>query len=112
MKKIFVMLFCLCSFSVYAGNAWYFGKVTKIYTLGSDGSFQISVNNSSLLSNCLYERVNFSVTNMGAERTKAALSMAMTAFASGKEWGVVVDIANSGEICEASSTASQGAGVR
>lgn len=112
MKTLLIAIVTFFSVSSFAGNTWYYGEVTRIQTYESDGSFQIYVDNQDLITNCLYQRVNFRVANMGAERTKAALSMAMTAFVSGKEWGVVVDIVNPNEVCEASSTASQGAGIQ
>jgi hypothetical protein len=56
--------------------------------------------------------VYFKVSDMGAERAKAALSMVLTAFAANKDWGVVIDLPMAEDICSASSTASQGAGIR
>ncbi len=50
---------------------------------------------------------------MGVERTKAALSLAMTALVSGKQFGVVVDLPPTpGAVCSASSTSTQGAGIK
>jgi len=110
--KIVVMLLIVSSPNTFAANSWYWGAVTQVQTYQPDGSFQIYINNTSITSVCSAARVNFEVVDMGAERTRAAMSMAMTALVSGKEFGVVVDLPTSGQICKASATASQGAGIR
>lgn len=113
MKRLFLLILLgLNSFSVFAGNAWYWGKVTSIQTLTADGSFHIYIENQSIKDFCQYNRVDFMVADMGVERTKAALSMALAAFSSSKEWGVVVHLPTSEAVCRASATASQGAGIR
>lgn len=109
---IAAMLAILVSGSTNAGNSWHWGKVSKIQTLDSDGSFLLYTDNSEINQTCAYDRVEFRVTDMGIDRTKAALSMAMTAMVSGVEYGVVVDLPSSGEICYASPTSTQGAGIR
>jgi hypothetical protein len=96
----------------HSAAAWYWGKVTQIVTLGIDGSFQIHVDNSTLIATCQYQRVDFKAADMQPDRTKAALSMALLAFSTGREWGVVVDLPAVGQNCKAASTAAQGAGVR
>ena len=95
-----------------AGNAWYWGQITQVITSEPDGSFIVYIDNADLLSTCAYDRVNFLVSDMGPERTKAALSMVLMAFAAGKEYGVVVNLPPAGNECFASRTATQGAGVR
>ena len=95
-----------------AANSWYWGQVIKVITSESDGSFTVHIDNADLLSTCAYGRVKFLVSDMGSERTKAALSMALMAFAAGKEYGVVVDLPPVGNECFASRTTTQGAGVR
>ena len=94
-----------------AVNKWYWGQVTQIITHRDDGSFIVYVDHPVLLADCLHKRVNVSVDELGAERTKAALSMALAAFAANKRFGVVVDIVTSGEVCVVSNT-TQGAGIR
>ncbi len=96
----------------YAGNAWYWGGITSIRTSGADGSFEVDMNNSDVKSFCKWDRVYFRVADMGAERTKVALSMALTAFTASKNWGVVIDLSSTEEICYASPTASQGSGIK
>ncbi|MCH2157269.1 MAG: hypothetical protein MK096_00620 [Oleiphilaceae bacterium] len=113
MKKylMFILLTLVCS-SSYAGNKWYWGTITSMTTKGSDGSFEVYLDNPNIKSNCLYDRVHFKADEMGSERTKAALSFALSAFAAGKEWGVVIDLPISEARCYASPSASQGAGIR
>ncbi len=107
-----VILFVLSSSSVLASNAWYTGKVLSINTLGSDGSFQISLDNQAIKNGCLYGVVSFKVSDMGLERTKSAFSLALTAFATGRDWGVVIDMPITEQVCSASSTAGQGASIK
>lgn len=110
-KVIFLVLLAFCA-QANAANTWYWGKVNNIVTLHQDGSFIVQLENDDIESGCLYSRVQFMVPDMGAERTKAALSLAMTAFAADKEWGVVIDMPVALDVCRASPTASQGAGIR
>lgn len=98
--------------SSVAANSWYWGKVTQIITYTGDGSFIIYVDNTVLKSVCAYERVIFDEDDMGIGRTTAALSMALAAQASGKDWGVVVNLPAQGSECKASGTSTQGAGIR
>jgi len=114
MTRIYILFIFLValSFSVQAGNSWYWGKVLSVNTAGADGSFEIFLDNPSIKTNCLHDRVYFKVVDMGAERTKVALSMALSAFVSEKQWGVVIDLPASEGTCSASSTASQGSGIR
>lgn len=96
-----------------AVNNWCWGKVTLIQTLQSDGSFIIHVDNPGIKNIYQYDRVFFQVSDMGAERTKAALSMALTVLTAGKTWGVVIDLPTTPEsTCYTSATASQGAGIQ
>jgi len=112
-KFIFGIILLLSVSNVFAVNTWYHGKVKNIITSGSDGSFIIYTDNTTLNSICIYDRVYFRVSDMGQERTKVALTMALTAFTANKDWGVVVDLPVEPEsICYASSSASQGAGIR
>jgi len=104
-----LLVFCAQS---NAANTWYWGKVNNIITLHEDGSFIVKLENDDIESGCLYSRVQFMVPDMGSERTKAAFSLAMTAFAADKEWGVVINMPIDLDVCRASSTASQGAGIR
>ncbi len=108
---IFLITFFIGA-SAHAGNAWYWGNITRINTNGSDGSFEIYIDNPTIQNVCQDQLVFFKVNNMGLERTKSALSLALSALMGGKEWGVVVDLPSSGGQCYASSTASQGAGIR
>lgn len=112
-KLLLAVIVLLFSSSVSAGNAWYYGKVTSLQTFTEDGSFLVYLDNSEISANCNSSRVRFTVSNMGAERTKSALSMALTAFTTGKEFGVVVDLDVSVDsVCYVSNTASQGAGIK
>jgi hypothetical protein len=97
---------------VLAANVWYWGGVTQVIATRSDGSFIVYTENPSIQSKCLYDRVNFLASDMGTERTKAALAMAMTALKTGREFGVVMDIQTEGQVCKVSQTTSQGAGIR
>jgi len=115
MKKLIVVSVML-TFSALShsgtGNAWYWGKITKLITTGPDGSFEVTLENDGVKTYCLHDKVFFKVSEMGAERTKAALSMALTAFTADKDWGVVIDLPTVEQECLASATASQGAGIR
>ncbi|MCI5138303.1 MAG: hypothetical protein D3922_07780 [Candidatus Electrothrix sp. AR1] len=120
--KTGVVLICI-GFSIlffssgaFAINNWYYGKVTHLQTMGSDGSFIVYTDNQTILNVCQYKRVNFRVSDMGQERTKLAFLMALAAYTAGRRWGVVINLPE--EIpdgyeqgCYASSTASQGAGI-
>jgi hypothetical protein len=111
-RYLILILFTLICVNAKAANHWYWGTVTRINTYETDGSFEIYIDNPDIQSMCDYGLVYFEVSNMGADRTRAALSLAVTAFTSGKDWGVVVDLPSSPGPCYASSTASQGAGIR
>ena len=95
-----------------AANSWYWGEVTEIITSTSDGSFIIYINNTTLQATCANARVNFNVSDMGVERTRAALAMALAAYTADKQWGVVVNLPSPGSVCTASPTSTQGAGIR
>ncbi|WP_102796413.1 hypothetical protein [Bowmanella denitrificans] len=112
MYRVAVLFFMLFAFCSYAENAWYWGKVTTLITSGPDGSFQVHLENQDIKSKCTNGVVYFKVSHMGLERTKLAYAMGLAALTSGREWGVVVDLPNNGAMCFASSTASQGAGLR
>ena len=113
MKKLVIgLLTCFLWDGAYAANAWYWGEVVKIQTLGGDGSFQVQLENQHIKDFCTDDKVNFLAVDMGVERTKIAFSMALAAFASGVVWGVVVDLPTSESVCNASATASQGAGIQ
>lgn len=111
-KYILAILIMFTSMQAYAANAWYFGSVTQVITHQDDGSFIVYLDNQTIKDTCLYKRVNFTVANMGLERTKVAMSMAMTALVSGKQFGVVVDLPTQGSICSVPSSSSQGAGIK
>ena len=111
-KYVLFLLTFFVTVSAQASDAWYWGNVTRIITNGSDGSFEILIDNPTIQSVCQNQIVFFKVNDMGLERTKNALSLALSAFMAGKEWGVVVDLPLTDGPCYASSTASQGAGIR
>lgn len=110
-KIIASLVISLACINAFAGNAWYWGKVTKIQTLHSDGSFLAYVDNDAIKANCKYDRVEFLVSDMGLERTKLAYSMALTSISTGNKWGVVLDMPASEDICRVPASASQGAGI-
>lgn len=112
LRSFLFLIVLLNPMNVYAVNAWYEGTVTNLQTLGPDGSFIVRIDNQTIKDDCLHSRISFRVQDMGYERTKIAFSMALAAFASGKTYGVVVNITTANEICYASATASQGAGIR
>ncbi|WP_459924012.1 hypothetical protein [Desulfatiferula olefinivorans] len=116
MKVGIILSVILTASSAYAKNSWKYGHVTHIQTLGSDGSFMVYMDNETVKAVCQYQRVYFRVSDMGVERTKLAYSMALSAYLSGKRWGVVIDLPTEipddyMQSCDASSTASQGAGI-
>ena len=110
-KILIAVTLLVASLNVMASNQWYQGHVTNIITYKNDGSFEVQIDNSTINNTCLYSRVDFLVDDMGLERTKAALSMAMASFLTGKLFGVVVDLPSPGQICHASPTASQGTSI-
>ena len=113
MKKLMLILMIILPIQAMAANKWYYGKVTQIQTSTSDGSFMVYVENNDIAEICAYSRVYFLVSNMGAERTRLAFSLALAAYSSDKRWGVVIDMPETaGSTCLASATASQGAGIR
>lgn len=95
-----------------AANDWYYGQVTNVTTLSNDGSFMVYLDNASIKNTCAYDRVNFRVRDMGSERTKAALAMALLAYSTGKQYGIVVDLPAVGLACYASKTTAQGAAIQ
>lgn len=104
-----VALLGLAAPTANAANVWYWGTLSKVVALGADGSFNFVMNNSTLTSSCP-SGINFNAaaSEMGAERTKIAFAMAMLAFSSDREFGVVVNL----PICKASPTSTQGAGIQ
>lgn len=111
-RYLLFLLLIAFNTNVYSDNHWYWGEISRISTLGDDGSFEIYLDNQDIVSRCLYDRVYFKASDMGLERTKAALSMALSAFVAGKSWGVVIDLPETEQACYASPTASQGAGIK
>ncbi|AKE51277.1 hypothetical protein [Kangiella geojedonensis] len=112
-KLILAVVITLLSSTGSATNAWYWGEVTQVMTFTDDGSFFVTIDNGDIATNCNYSRIRFTVTDMGSERTKAALSMALTALTAGKQFGVVVDLdQTTSSNCYASSTSSQGAAIK
>jgi len=88
------------------------GNRARSYHAGRGWELYRLTDNPNILTVCAYKRVNFNAVDMGAERTKAALSMAMSAFISGKQFGVVVDLPTQGAVCTASPSSTQGAGIK
>jgi hypothetical protein len=111
--KYFVsIVFLLICQNSYAVNAWYWGKATQILTYGADGSFIVYVDNTDIGDVCFGSRINVLVENLGAERTKAAMSIALSAFHSGKSIGVVLDLPTTPDtVCEVPASSSQGVGI-
>jgi len=112
--SIILILLITLSSNTHATNAWYYGKISSVVTLGANGSFQVKFDNPEVQANCKYKVVYFNVSDMGLERTKLAFSMALTAFTTDKEWGVVINLPEASEdlTCSAASNSSQGAGIR
>ncbi len=98
--KIIILGFLIFSTQIFSANAWYNGKISKIETINADGSFIIYMDNTDINSNCTNDYVEWRVTDMGTERTKAGLSMALTALTTGMTFGVVVDIPGSAPNCK------------
>ncbi len=110
--KYFVLVVSiLASTDSMAANQWYNGPVSTVLTSGPDGSFYAYVDNADIISTCAYKRVLFRVEDMGVERTKAALALAMASIMTGKNWGVVLDMPPVGQVCYASATSTQGAAL-
>ena len=97
---IFLLIFSL---QTHAINTWYRGPVIRVVVDRDDGSFFVQSGNPTIESTCAYKRIYFRVSDMGAERTKAALSMAMTALVTGRDFGIVVDLPAAGERCFAAA---------
>lgn len=96
-----------------ADEAWYWGHVQQVHAYSSDGSFIVYLDNPDIASGCEYGRVYFRVSDMGVDRTEAALSMALTALETGNQWGVVVELPMVPEsTCYAFSPTPEGAGIR
>ena len=101
--------------SVANNNDWYWGNLSRVMTYKADGSFMVYSDNADVMAECAHDRVEFHVQALGAERVKLAHGMALTALASGMEFGLVMDLATShtpGDPCKVSPTTSQGASVR
>lgn len=111
-KLIIGLAMLVFSGSLSAANQWYWGNLKSIESLGSDGSFLVYMENATIKQACSIDQIQFKVSDMGAERTKVALSMALTAFSSNKEWGVVIDLPSVESVCYASATTSTGAGIK
>lgn len=110
-KTTLITLLMFFSGISYAENAWYDGKISRIMTSGPDGSFIIYIDNADIKNTCRNEKILFHAGKMGEGRTKAALSMALSAFLSGMEYGVVVDLPEVGGNCTASETSGAGARI-
>lgn len=113
MKIILSVLILLFSQTGFTANAWHWGKVTKIITYQSDGSFYVYIENENLKIGCIHKRVRYVATSIGLESTKAAMSLALSALHSGRDFGTVVDIpATSSEVCNAAGNGAQNSGIR
>ncbi|MFC6755219.1 hypothetical protein, partial [Halorubrum tibetense] len=82
-KRFFVVLALsfYCSVSSAAPN-WYVGQVSRVALGAPDGSFIVTLK-SSALDNCQHKYAYFNVSQIGAEQTKAAYTMALTSLSTG-----------------------------
>ena len=71
-----------------ASPAWYRGHVERIFPI--NGGFVVTMS-STALDDCLHSYVYFFDTVIGEKTTDRAYSMALSAQASGKSFGVVID---------------------
>ena len=126
MKKIMMIIATFAGLmlgaNVYAVNATYSGTVTQIVTantsaiVGGDGSFYIYVDNPDLISQCPHQRVLVRVSDMGEERSKIILALALTALTTGNELGLVVNFDDLTNVyaneCIVAPTTSLGASLK
>jgi hypothetical protein len=87
------ILFLLSS-SAFATPQWYRGGITRIaVTVGND--FILTLD-SGVLSDCQYSYVYFLESVLGTSAVKNAYALALTAKASGMQFGTVIDKAING----------------
>lgn len=90
MKKIILVLVVVFLTNLFAAPAWYKGKIDRVWHYGEDG-FIITYNND-VLSSCKHKYVYFKKSSLGLEQKNALYSMALSAFHSDANVGIVIDI--------------------
>ncbi|MFA0813634.1 hypothetical protein [Microbulbifer epialgicus] len=104
MKKLLSILFLLIfSSSALADRAWYRGTINRIWTLGSDGSFIITLKETSVLSDCKWNYAYFTLTEQTPEKLRNSLTLALSGFHAGTTVGLEIDKDLHGELCQAYS---------
>ncbi|WP_157533487.1 hypothetical protein [Microbulbifer variabilis] len=104
MNKFFsILLLLIFSSSAFADRAWYRGTINRIWTLGSDGSFIITVKEDSVLSDCKWKYAYFTLTEQTPEKLRNSLSLALSAFHAGTTVGLEIDKDLHGDLCQAYS---------
>ena len=78
----------LLSQAASAQPAWYYGTVNRIYLYSS--GFVVTMN-SGALDDCKYKYVYFKVSEIGDTQVDRAYAMVLSAQASGRTLGVVID---------------------
>lgn len=95
MRLLCLVLIIFTSLSAFSQNQWYRGKITRISLWKNDNSFIITVDND-VLNDCKWKYLHFDESKLGEARTKAAYSMALTAFSTQTPFGFVTNKANKG----------------
>jgi hypothetical protein len=94
MKKMILTAFSvsilLLSLNVESAAQWYRGNIKRVTLNRSDGSFIVTLKND-VLADCKWKYVHYDVSKLGAERVKAAYSMALLAFSTNTLFGTVID---------------------
>lgn len=79
-----------CMGAANAAAEFYSGTVTRVALLGTDGSFIVTLNNSSL-DDCQHRYAFIYAEDLGEIKVDRAYQMALTSITTGVEMGVVID---------------------
>lgn len=95
MKKIILaVLFYSVTSTAAAENNWYFGEVSSVILDDPSGGFAIALENEDVRTLCKDDLIYARSSNLGEERLKAALSMALTSYSMESKFGASMNLEN------------------
>ena len=99
-KVVAVVGSLLVSAQVSAAPAWYFGKITRVWPMGS--AFVVTLD-SGVLDDCLHKYVYFPRAALNEKLYAETFALALSAMATKNQFGVVIDKQGAGTQCNASA---------
>ncbi len=102
-RVLFVVFILLGSSVAHSAPGWYRGVIDRIWTYGGEGDFVITFQGDSTTSDCTHNYISFRAADLQPALMKNAYSLALSAFHSNANVGVVIDKDLNGGNCHALS---------